>query len=131
MSNTIKIACATNDGINLTQDHFGEADYYIVYELDQQKNLRFIEKVKNNSIEEKMHGDPRKAASVSSLLKDMHVLLCCAMGKNVITMRKKYCPVISRDTNIERALERLKDKYNDLLREINRTLGDDREIIRI
>jgi uncharacterized C2H2 Zn-finger protein len=78
-----------------------------------------------------MHGDPRKAASVSSLLKDMHVLLCCAMGKNVVRMRKKYCPVISKDTKIEQALKRLKNKYDELLKEAHRTPGDNREIIRI
>jgi len=131
MGETIKIACATNDGINLTKEHFGEADHYLVYELDEQKNLRFVEKIKNNSVEEKMHGDPRKAASVSSLLKDMHVLLCCAMGKNVIRMRKKYCPVISKDTKIEQALKRLKNKYDELLKEAHRTPGENREIIRI
>jgi len=132
MGESIKIACGTDDGVHLTKDHFGEAKYYLIYTLDGvSDSLKFIEKIENSSTEEEVHGDPKKAASVSGVVKDATVLLACAMGKNIIRMRKKYCPVISRETNIEKALELLNGKYEELVREVQREPGEDRTIIRI
>ncbi|MEA3457690.1 MAG: NifB/NifX family molybdenum-iron cluster-binding protein [Candidatus Thermoplasmatota archaeon] len=132
MGDRIKIACATDDEIHLTKDHFGSAKFYLIYELDKAtKQVSFIEKIVNSSPEEKEHGDPKKARSVSSILKDAKVLLCCAMGKNVVRMRKKYCPVISRETNIKKALLLLKEKYDELAQETQRTPDENREIIRV
>jgi len=132
MGRVVRIACATDDGVHLTKEHFGSAKFYLIYELDgAAKQISFVEKIENTSPEEQEHGDPKKARSVSSILKDAKVLLCCAMGKNVVRMRKQYCPVISKETYIEKALDLLKEKYDVLVQEIERQPGENREIIRI
>jgi len=132
MNESLRIACATDDGVRLTKNHFGDARYYLIYELDGiNKTIGFIEKIKNLSPEEKMHGDPNKAASISEILKDSTVLLCCAMGKNVVRMRKRYCPVISKQLDIQKALVLLKEKYDEIILEANRELGEDRAIVYI
>ncbi len=132
MTDKIRIACATDDEKNLTSEHFGSARIYMMYEMDPRSGMvTFIERIDNTSEEEKEHGDPNKARSVSEIIKDSHVLLCCAMGKNLTRMRKNYCPVISRERDIEKALELLTDKLDILSLEIEKGRGEDRKIIRI
>ena len=132
MTDKIRIACATDDGKDLTSEHFGSARIYMMYEMDPLNGTTtFIERIENTSEEEKGHGDPNKARSVSEIIKDSHVLLCRAMGKNLTRMRKNYCPVISSEIEIKKALEILKSKLDILSKEVERKLNDDREIIRI
>ncbi|HHD15761.1 MAG TPA: hypothetical protein ENK47_03550 [Euryarchaeota archaeon] len=132
MTGKIRIACATDDEETLISGHFGSAKIYMIYDIDMDTGtITFIRKVENTSPEEREHGDPEKARSVSEILKDAHVLLCCAMGKNIIRMRKKYCIVVSNETNIRNALERLRDRSNLISEQMNRGSNKDREIIRI
>jgi len=128
---TIRIACAMDDATHLTKEHFGSARFYFIYELDHRGTLTFVERVENTSVKEKIHGDPRKASSVSALLNGASVLLCCAMGRNVTRMRKKYCPVVTTGTDLIIALNMLKEQYYVLLEQVQRTPGVDRRIIRI
>ncbi len=132
MTDMIRVACATDDERNLTSEHFGSARIYMMYEMDPRSGMvTFIESIDNTSEEEKEHGDPNKARSVSEIIKDSHVLLCRAMGKNLTRMRKNYSPVISGETDIEKALELLRNKLDILSVEIEKEKGTDREIIRI
>lgn len=132
MTDKIRIACATDDGEKLTSEHFGSARIYLMYELDPRTGtVTFIERIENTSKEEREHGDPNKARSVSEIIKDTHVLLCRAMGKNIIRMRKNYCPVVSGEADIEKALYLLTGKIDPLSAEVKKEKGVDREIIRI
>ncbi len=132
MIDKIRIACATDDGKELTSEHFGSARIYMMYEMDPQSGMvTFIERIENTSEEEKEHGDPNKARSVSEIIKDSHVLLCRAMGKNLTRMQKNYSPAISSETDIEKALELLTDKLDILSIEVEKEKGTDRNIIRI
>ncbi|MCK5772879.1 MAG: hypothetical protein KAH57_03755 [Thermoplasmata archaeon] len=132
MTEKIRIACATDDGKDLTSEHFGSARIYMMYEVDPQTGtITFIERIENTSEEEKEHGDPNKARSVSEIIKGSHVLLCRAMGKNLTRMQRNYCPVISGETDIEKALELLAEKLDILSLEIEKEMGTDRNIIRI
>ncbi len=132
MTDKIRIACATDDGKTLTGEHFGSAKVYMIYELDPEaETIKYIEKIENVTPEEKEHGDPKKARSVSEIIGDSHVLLCCAMGKNLARMRKNYCPVISSEADIQKALYLLTGKIGILSLEIEKEKGTDREVIRI
>ena len=104
----------------------------MMYEMDPTTGMvTFIERMENTSEEEKEHGDPNKARSVSEIIKGSHVLLCRAMGKNLTRMRKNYCPVISSETGIEKALYLLTGKIDLLSAEVEKEKGTDREVIRI
>jgi predicted Fe-Mo cluster-binding NifX family protein len=132
MTDKIRIACATDDGKKLTSEHFGSARIYMMYEMDTRTGtVAFIEKVENTSEEERGHGDPKKARSVSEIMKDSHVILAFAMGTNILRMRKNFCPVISKEVNIEKALDVLMEKRDLLTVEVKKEKGVDREIIRI
>lgn len=132
MTDKIRIACATDDGKNLIKEHFGDASLFMIYEMDVDTgSYEFIERIENRSPEEKKHGDPAKAKSISEILDGPQVLLAYAMGTNIVRIRKKFCPVISREVDIEKALEELKGKLDLLSVEVKKEKGVDREIIRI
>ncbi|MCD6414234.1 MAG: hypothetical protein J7L23_01245 [Candidatus Diapherotrites archaeon] len=130
MSNTIKIAVGTDDGTHFTDEHFGSARFYLIYELNLDTlELKKVEERKNTSVEERMHGDPNKAQSVSELLKDIDALVAFAMGPNIIRIKKRFVPVISRDKNVEKSLKLLLDHIDEIKQELAKPIGIDKDII--
>lgn len=126
----IKIACATDDEIGLSKEHFGSANVYLVYELNfETKEMTFLEKIKNTTEEERGHGDPVKAKGVSELMKGIDVLVGLAMGTNIARIRKKFVPVISRKKDIGETLEKLKEKVSDIRAELDKATGEKRTAI--
>ena len=112
----IKIAVATDDGVNLISRHFGDADKYLLYlwNTDSGK-IDFQEERQGKLPEEKQHADPRKAQAVGQLLKDAQVLINMAFGPNIVRIRKKFIPVVSRITDIKSSLELLKSHQEKIL----------------
>ncbi len=128
----INIACGTDDGVTFTEEHFGSAKFYLLYTLNLETGeLNYVDKIYNTSPQEQTHGDPKKAKSVSELMQNVHVLVGSAMGPNIVRMRKKFIPVISRERDIESAMEKLKDKLDVIKRNLEMPPEEDREIIYI
>ena len=126
----IKIACATDDGRELSRDHFGSAKFYLIYELHcETGEITFLEKIKNTTEEERGHGDPEKARGVSGLMKEIDVLVGLAMGTNIARIRKKFVPVISRKKDIRETLVKLKEKVSNIRAEIGKAPGEERAVI--
>ena len=96
-------AFATDDGNTLKNDgHFGNAGYYSIYRISSDK-ADFIEKRKNTKIEEdgsKIHGDPNKAKSVSSVLEGIYVLVSKQFGPNLTRIIKKFSCVVIREGSL-------------------------------
>ena len=84
---------ATDDGINLKKDdHFGNAKYFKIYHYKDRK-LEFIEERENKKVmedESKIHGDPKKAKAVSSILKNVDVMVGRKFGPNIKRLIKKF-----------------------------------------
>jgi predicted Fe-Mo cluster-binding NifX family protein len=126
----IKIACATDDEIGLSKDHFGSARVYLIYELNcETGEMTFLEKINNTTEEERGHGDPVKAKGVSGLMKGIDVLVGLAMGTNIARIRKNFVPVISRKKDIVETLEKLKEKVSNIRAEIDKATGEKRTVI--
>ena len=87
----MKIAFATDDGNKFIDRHFGDADFYEIYEIIDRK-FSHIERVYNTTEEEKMHADPEKARGVSQLFKGKNVQVLCGkrFGPNIVRMKKKF-----------------------------------------
>lgn len=127
-----KIALGTDDGKTLSNDHFGSAKFFLIYELDLRNgNVAFVKKIKNTTPKEKKHGDPRKAKSVGQLLRDVSVLIGFVMGPNIVRIRKKFLPVISREKEIKKVLEKLPQFLDQISKEVSKKPGEDRKIIYI
>ena len=107
----MRIAFASNDGILLADSHFGDAKYFYIYEIDKE-GYKFIEKRENTTGEELEHGDEMKARSITSILRDVHVLVGYRMGPNVNRIKKHFLPIVSRHKRIERNIEILNKNYN-------------------
>jgi len=128
MSKIVKFVCATDDGINFSKKHFGSAKKYLLYSLDIETGfIKYIKEINNTTPEERIHGDPKKAKSISQMLNNVQILIGAAFGPNIVRMRKKYVIVVSREPNIKKSLE----KINTILEDIKLSLDQigDKKII--
>ncbi len=125
----LKIACGTDDEKNFTDNHFGDSSKFFIYEYDSEnQNIEFVEKIENKSEVEGEHGDIKKAKNISVILKDISILVAFVMGPNIIRMRKKFVPVVSREKNILKTLEKIKENFSEMINEIELPKGRDRKI---
>jgi len=128
----IKLACGTDNGIEFTNVHFGSSKYFLIYEFDlETKDLEFLKRIENSTPEEEKHGDTKKAKSVSELLKNVFVLAAFRYGPNIIRIKKRFVPIISREKNIRKTLSKIKLLSDKIKSEIEKEKGIDKEIIYI
>ena len=130
MSDSIILACGTDDGVTFTDEHFGSARYYMTYSLDLDTGeTTFLERQDNTTPEEEIHGDPKKAGSIMELLADVDVLVGKAMGTNITRIRKRFVPVISRENNIDKTLARMNELIPAIRENLSRPPGQERDIL--
>jgi predicted Fe-Mo cluster-binding NifX family protein len=122
------VACATDNGVDLIKRHFGDAEFYLIYKINE-SNYEFIKKIINTTEEEEGHADPKKAKGISQILKEeeVQVGLSCAFGPNIVRIKKNFVPVVAHAEKIEEALKKLVDNYNIVIKEWYR--GKDRKHI--
>ena len=128
----IKLACGIDNETEFTNEHFGSSKYFLIYDFDlETKDLRFLKRIENSTQEEEKHGDIKKAKSVSELLKNVFVLVAFRYGPNIIRIKKRFIPIISREKNIEKTLNKVKLYSNKIKSEIEKEKGIDKDIIYI
>ncbi len=124
----LRMAIASEDGYELYGGHFGDSNYYLIYDLNGER-FEFIEQIKNSTkdFKEKKHGDERKALKVSDLLNECEVFCGRAFGPNIKRIVKKFVPVIVKVDKVEDALKILQENYEKILEEYKK--GDKRKHI--
>ena len=128
----IKLACGTDNGTEFTNEHFGSSKYFLIYEFDlETKDLRFLKRIENSTQEEEKHGDIKKAKSVSELLGNVSVFVANRYGPNIKRIKRRFIPIISREKNIEKTLNKVKLCSNQIKSEIEKEKGIDKDIIYI
>ena len=127
---SLMVACATDDGEKFITRHFGDADYYYIYEIDGEK-ADFVTKIDNTSVEEERHADPKKAKSIVKILKEknVHCGVSCAFGPNIKRVKKHIVPVIMEKENIEEGLENMLNNFSKIKQSWDD--GKDREHIKL
>ena len=129
---TIKVAVGTDDGVNITTEHFGSAKKYLIYELTAKDKLpTLVKEIENNTMDEARHGDPQKAKGVMGLLKGIDAFLGLEMGPNIVRIRKKVVPVISEEKNVEIAIKLLSTKFDVLEKEVKVPQGENKTVERM
>ncbi len=121
------VAFANDDGKNFINRHFGDADYYDIYQIDTQK-VEFIKRIPNQiEEEEEVHADPRKAKGISALLlqENVSVVVSRVFGPNIKRIRKKFVCVISKDKLIENGLRRVFENIDIIIKELEK--GEERQ----
>ncbi|MBS3786818.1 NifB/NifX family molybdenum-iron cluster-binding protein [Candidatus Bipolaricaulota bacterium] len=115
------VACGTSDGKNLFKDHFGAAPYFYLYKINVQ-GFEFIEEIENISRADSENEEPGgklKAKNISSLLKSKsaNVLVSHQMGPHLAKISKDFVPIISRELDIDAALNSVREKLHLVERE--------------
>ena len=100
------IAVATDDGKKTIERHFGDAEYYNIYELVNGK-FQLIDRIANTTEEEEMHADPVKAKGIAELLveKNVEVGITKVFGPNIKRVKKHFVPVLVSKETVEESLE--------------------------
>ncbi len=116
----IKVAFATDDGKTFMDRHFGDAEYYDVYEIDKDKS-KFIKRIMNTTEEddENIHADPVKAKSVTSLFKDenIKVVVSKIFGPNIKRIKKKFVCILMNDNSISESIISIQNCMNIIYNE--------------
>ena len=112
---TLKFAFATDDGKTYNDKHFGDADYYDIYEISSIEN-KFVKRINNTTEEddENIHADPIKAKSVVDLLKieDVQVVISKVFGPNIKRIKKKFVCGLFNDQQISDSIKIIQEKMN-------------------
>ena len=122
------IAFATDDGEKTMERHFGDAEYYNIYELIN-GSFKMIGQIVNTTEEEEGHADPVKAKGIVELLleKNVEVGVTKVFGPNIKRVKKHFVPVLVSAETIEESLKVILDSVDIIEKEILK--GDKREYI--
>jgi predicted Fe-Mo cluster-binding NifX family protein len=115
---TLMAAFATNDGLSFTDNHFGEADHYLVYRISPSEAIH-VKTIKNTTEEEEVHADPRKAQQVGGLLgpEKIQVLVNRAFGGNINRIKKKFVVVLTNQKQIPAGVELVRENFDTIVAE--------------
>ncbi len=126
-------AFATDDGESFIDRHFGDADYYDIYEIsaDEAKLLKRIDNSTEEDDDEDGHGDPVKAQGIVGILKKEGVSMSVSrvFGPNLKRVKKKFLCIIVKEGSIEESIKKLQDTFPALLEEWSK--GEERNFLRI
>jgi predicted Fe-Mo cluster-binding NifX family protein len=119
-------AFATDDGKTFTNEHFGDAKMFLIYDLKPEGST-FLKTVENTTEPEQEdehehhHGDPKKAKGIGQLMKQhgVQVLVGKAFGPNIVRMNPQFVVVLMNDPTIEQAIKRLEQNYDLLVERWN------------
>ncbi len=126
-------AFATDDGKSFIDRHFGDADFYDIYEISSQ-SINLLKRIDNTTEEdddEDGHGDPVKAQGVTGMLKKEGVTMSVSrvFGPNLKRIKKKFLCIIVKEGSIEDSLKKLQDTFPALLEEWSK--GEERNFLRL
>ena len=121
----IRIAVATDDGEKFVARHFGDAEYYDVYDLTPDGS-EFVLRVANHTEEEDGHADPRKAKGIVGLLRKqgVQVALTRIFGPNIKRIKSKVVCVLTSLEEVAEGLELAQSNFEAITAEWEK--GEDR-----
>ncbi|WP_371803873.1 NifB/NifX family molybdenum-iron cluster-binding protein [Candidatus Lokiarchaeum ossiferum] len=128
----IKFAVGTDDKLTYSADHFGSAQFFLIYTLNlQTKEIKLQKTIVNKTPEEHRHGDPQKALSISTLLQGIPVLIGRYMGKNITRIRKKFIPIIASFDLIDKSLVILPNIIPEIRSELEKSGGIPKKVLHL
>ena len=123
----MRVAFATDNGETFIDRHFGDAEFYDIYEIEIGK-AEYIKRIVNSTEEEKehVHADPNKAKGIAELFKndDIKVLVSKVFGANIQKMKKKFVCVLMNNNSISESILKLQESFSIIESEWNK--GDSR-----
>ncbi len=114
---TIRLAIGSSDGSSVVQDHFGESQVFLVYELAEDGSYRLLEERKNASPQERGgHGREEKRRAVLRILSDCQILVAGKMSPSFARLRdgSPVQPVVTEIDSIPELLAALAARFEGL-----------------
>ena len=127
----LKVAFATDNGKTFMGRHFGDAEYYYIYEIDNE-NAEFIKKISNTTEEEEdVHADPKKAKSIAKLLKQeqVQILVSKIFGPNIVRIKKKFVCILIKEKSIKNSIDIIKSNFLTIAEEWE--IGENRDFLKL
>ncbi len=132
MKNAIA-AFATDDGTYFVGRHFGDAEFYDLYEISmsEAKFLKRIDNTTDDDEDEGKHGDPKKAKGITGILKEEGVTIAVSkvFGPNLKRIKRKFLCIIFREGSINESIGKLQENFSALADEWAK--GEERDSIRL
>lgn len=119
----ITVACATDDGEQFIDRHFGDANFYDIYTIDENETL-FLKRIDNSTEEEEGHADPKKAKGISSLLMQEGVTIAVSriFGPNIKRISKKFLCILVSSGNISHACNYIQNNDQSIADEFKKEI---------
>ena len=121
-----KVAFASNDGNQYNDEHFGDSDYYHIYEINEDSAI-FIKTIENNTknILEEVHADPNNAKGVSLMLKNegVKILASSVFGPNIKRIKQQFVCIIFRNHTLLESIETIRANYLQINEEWNKGIN--------
>jgi len=124
----LRVAAATDDGENFVDRHFGDAEFFDLYDVSP-AGVEFILRVENRTEEEEGHADPKKAKDIVGILKKqgVQVGLTRVFGPNIKRIKSKIvCTLTARET-VSDGLEQIRENFDTIIAEWEK--GEDRNFL--
>ncbi|MFA4647096.1 NifB/NifX family molybdenum-iron cluster-binding protein [Pyrococcus kukulkanii] len=118
----LKVAFGMEDDEKLIDAHYGDSNFFAIYDVCEDGRYRLLEKRINKAkeVEEEEHGDPKKFRAIVELLKDVDVLAAFRMGPNFLRIRDQSDKVafFTRTRDLKVALQRVIENFDELWRQV-------------
>lgn len=122
----LTVAFASNDGQQFNVEHFGDSNYYHIYEINDKEAI-FVKTIKNitKDMVEEVHADPNKAKGVSKILKEhgVKVVVSKVFGPNIKRINKKFVCIIFKNSTLQESITSVKDYFAKVNEEWNKGEG--------
>ncbi|MEJ2545611.1 MAG: NifB/NifX family molybdenum-iron cluster-binding protein [Calditrichaceae bacterium] len=110
---------ATDNGKSYMDRHFGDAEYFDLYEINQ-GDVHFIKRIKNviSNTEDK-HVSEQKAVGIAGLFKNdgVHVLVSKKFGANINKMKTKFVCILMNEQHISDSVKTIQQEYDRIVAE--------------
>lgn len=117
---SLRVACATDDGTFFVDRHFGDAEHYDIYDVSPD-SVRFIKRIDNSTEEEEeeVHADPKKAKGIASILRQesVQVALTKVFGPNIKRIKSKFVCILSGSLEMEQGIRKVQQNFPRVLAE--------------
>ena len=124
-------AFATDEGELSIDRHFGDAEYFKIYEITSTEAV-YIKTIENHTEEKKdVHADPEKARNIMQLLKQSGVQVAVSkiFGPNIKRIKKRFVCVLINEERLENSIKVVQNNFDAIVDEWNK--ADAREHINL
>jgi predicted Fe-Mo cluster-binding NifX family protein len=111
----IRICIGSNDSKTIAKTHMGDTEYFLIYDLFENSQNRFIEK-RINIAKDMKHGKTDKMEAIIKIVEDTDVFVAQQKSPNFVKIANttKYQPVVVNAENIADVLILLDKSFQEI-----------------